>query len=51
MFNEKAQTAIDAHILVTRSVLEGEAHLAPARTVALYRERVQSNQRRLTQVA
>jgi hypothetical protein len=51
MVNEKAQTAIDAHILLTRSVLDGEAHLAPARTVALYRERVESNCRRLTKVA
>jgi hypothetical protein len=47
MFSEKAATAVDAQILVAQSVLNGEAHLAPGRTVALYRARVQANRRRL----
>lgn len=48
MVTEKAQAAIDAQFLIARSVLAGDAHLAPARAVALYRRRVQANRRRLT---
>ena len=48
MLSEKAKAAVDAQWLITRSVLSGEAHLAPARTLALYRRRVQANRRRLT---
>lgn len=48
MLSEKAQAAVDAQLLIARSVLSGEAHLAPARTLALYRRRVQANRRRLT---
>jgi hypothetical protein len=51
MFSEKAQAAVDAHFEITRSLLAGEGHLAPARTMALYRDRVQANHRRLTQDA
>jgi hypothetical protein len=48
MITEKAQAALDAQFLIAGSVMAGEAHLAPARAVALYRRRVQANLRRLT---
>src|SRR5579871_1113399 len=48
MFSEKAVAAVEAQLVVAGSVLIGEAHLAPARTLALYRQRVQANRRRLT---
>lgn len=48
MVSEKAQAALDAQFMVAKSVMSGEAHLVPARTVALYRDRVQANHRRLT---
>lgn len=47
MVVEKGQAALDANVVITRSVLAGEGHLAPARTLALYRRRVQANHRRL----
>jgi hypothetical protein len=47
MVVEKGQAAMDANFLITRSVLAGEGHLAPARTLALYRRRVRANHRRL----
>ena len=49
MISEKAQAALDAHFVVAGSLLTGEAHLAPARTLALYRRRVQDNRARLTE--
>jgi len=48
MVTEKSQAAWDASFLVTRSVIAGEGHLAPARALALYRRRVKANQRRLS---
>jgi hypothetical protein len=51
MIGEKAVAALDAHLVVTGSVLSGEAHLAPARTLALYRRRVQANRARLVEDA
>jgi hypothetical protein len=48
MITEKAKAALDAQFLIAGSVMAGEAHLAPARAVALYRRRVQANRRRLT---
>ncbi len=48
MVSEKAKAALDAQFLLARSLLSGQAHLAPSRTVALYRRRVQANRRRLT---
>jgi hypothetical protein len=48
MFSEKALAAVDAHFLLASSMMSGEAHLAPGRAVALYRDRVQANHRRLT---
>jgi len=48
MVSEKAKAAVDAQFLLARSVMAGQAHLAPSRAVALYRRRVQANRRRLT---
>jgi hypothetical protein len=48
MVAEKAQAAWDAQALLARSILGGEAGLAPARTIALYRGRVRANQQRLS---
>lgn len=47
MVMEKGQAVWDTQFLITRSLVAGEAHLAPARAVALYRRRVQANHRRL----
>ena len=44
---EKGQAAWDASWMVAQSVMAGQGHLAPARTLALYRRRVRANQRRL----
>ena len=49
MISEKALAALDASLVVAGSLLTGEAHLAPARTLALYRGRVQANRSRLTE--
>ena len=51
MISEKAQAALDAHFVIAGSLLSGEPHLAPARTLALYRTRVQANRTRLTETA
>jgi hypothetical protein len=51
MITEKAVAALDAHLVVAGSLLTGDAHLAPARTLALYRKRVQANRARLTEDA
>jgi hypothetical protein len=48
MVSEKAKAAWDVQFLLARSLLAGQGHLAPSRTVALYRRRVQANHRRLT---
>jgi hypothetical protein len=48
MVAEKTRAAVDVQLEAGLSVLSGKAHLAPARTVALYRRRVRANQRRLT---
>jgi hypothetical protein len=47
MIAEKTKTAIDAQMLFARSLIAGQAHLAPARALSLYRRRVKANQRRL----
>jgi hypothetical protein len=51
MTSEKAEAALDALFVIGDSLLNGEAHLAPARTLALYRRRVQANRSRLTAYA
>jgi hypothetical protein len=48
MVSEKAKAAWDAQFVLARSLLAGQGHLAPQRTVALYRRRVQANRRRLS---
>jgi hypothetical protein len=48
MVTEKAQAALETQIMVVRSLASGEGHLAPARVVALYRDRVRANHLRLT---
>ena len=48
MVTEKTQAAWETNCLITQSVMAGEAHLAPARAVSLYRRRVKANQRRLS---
>jgi hypothetical protein len=48
MIAEKSKAAWDANVILTRSLLTGEGHLAPGRTLALYRRRVRANQRRLS---
>jgi hypothetical protein len=50
MVSEKALAALDAQFMLARSLMTGEAYLAPARAVALYRDRVRANHHRLTQV-
>lgn len=47
MVVEKAFAAWDTAVVVTESLIQGEPHLAASRTLALYRRRVQANQRRL----
>jgi hypothetical protein len=47
MVTEKAQAIVDAQLVLAESVLAGQPHLGPGRAVALYRKRVQANQRRL----
>lgn len=47
MVSEKTRALVDTQLEVGLSALAGQAHLAPARTVALYRRRVRANQRRL----
>lgn len=48
MICEKAQAAVDVQAVMTRSLLAGEAHLAPGRALALYRRRVEANRKRLS---
>jgi hypothetical protein len=47
MVAEKAQAVIDAQFLLAESAFAGEPHLGPGRAIALFRRRVQANQRRL----
>ena len=47
MITEKAQAIVDAQRVLAESALAGQPHLGPGRAVALYRRRVQANQRRL----
>ena len=39
---------VDAQILIATSLMSGRPDLAPAKVVALYRERVSDNEQRLT---
>jgi hypothetical protein len=48
MLSEKIKAAAAANLSAAHSVLTGQAHLAPGRTVALYQKRVSQNLRRLS---
>jgi hypothetical protein len=48
MIPEKIMALVDAQILIVTSLLSGRPDLAPAKVVALYRERVSANEQRLT---
>jgi len=48
MVSEKVQAVVDVQAQLIGAALSGEGHLAPARTVAHYRRRVQANARRLS---
>ena len=48
MVSEKIKAATAANLSAARSVLTGQAHLAPGRTIALYQKRVSKNLRRLS---
>ena len=48
MIPEKIMALVDAQILIVASLLSGRPDLAPAKVVALYRERVSANEQRLT---
>ena len=48
MVPEKTMALADAQILIAASILSGRPDLAPARVVALYRDRVSANEQRLT---
>jgi hypothetical protein len=47
MVAEKAKAVVDVQMMLAKCALAGEAHLGPSRALALYRRRVQANQRRL----
>lgn len=48
MFAEKTAAAFDVQAVMGLSLLDGKAHLAPERALAMYRRRVRANRRRLT---
>lgn len=47
MVSEKTEAALQAQTLAMTGLVTGSAHLTPARTLALYRRKVQANRRRL----
>lgn len=48
MLDEKVKAAIDANIEAARSVMTGQAHLAPSRALSVYQKRVHTNLSRLS---
>jgi len=48
MVPEKIMALVDAQILIAANLLSGRPDLAPAGVVAMYRDRVSDNERRLT---
>jgi hypothetical protein len=48
MLDEKVKAAIDANIEAARSVMTGQAHLAPSRALSVYQKRVHKNLSRLS---
>lgn len=47
MVSEKAEAALQAQTLFATAWMSGAAHLAPSRTLSLYRRKVRANRRRL----
>ena len=47
MVSEKTEAALQVQALAITGLMTGAAHLTPARTLALYRRKVQANRRRL----
>jgi hypothetical protein len=48
MVDEKVKAAIDANIEAARSIMAGQAHLAPTRALSIYQRRVHKNLSRLS---
>ena len=48
MLDEKVKAAVDANLEAARSIMAGQAHLAPARALSVYRKRVHKNLSRLS---
>jgi hypothetical protein len=48
MVDEKVKAAIDANIEAARSIMAGQAHLAPTRALSIYQKRVHKNLSRLS---
>ncbi len=48
MLDEKVKAAIDANIEAARSIMTGQAHLAPAHALSVYQKRVHKNLSRLS---
>jgi hypothetical protein len=48
MLDEKVKAAIDANMEAARSIMTGEAHLAPRRALSVYKRRVHQNLHRLS---
>jgi hypothetical protein len=47
MFDEKLRAVIAANVVATKSLLRGQAHLAPKRAMRVYQSKVRKNLRRL----
>lgn len=48
MLDEKVRAAIDANLEAARSIMTGQAHLAPTRALSVYQKRVHKNLSRLS---
>ncbi len=48
MLDEKVRAVIDANMEAARSIMTGQAHLAPTRALSVYQKRVHKNLSRLT---
>ena len=48
MLDEKVKAAVDANLEAARSIMAGQAHLAPARALSVYQKRVHKNLSRLS---
>ncbi|MGA8170515.1 MAG: hypothetical protein WB816_06750 [Methylocystis sp.] len=48
MVDEKIKAAVDANLEAARSIMTGQAHLAPTRALSIYQKRVRKNLSRLS---